>query len=61
VRCYTTAAHLREDLEKGWLNAQERAYVITGMQFKRTGIQAAYQTVNVSSLEEAEKLLDARP
>jgi hypothetical protein len=48
-------------LEKGWLNAQERAYVITGMQFKRTGTQAAYQSVNVSSLEEAEKLLDARP
>jgi hypothetical protein len=31
---------------------------ISGMQFRRTGSAADYQSVNVATLEEAEKLLD---
>jgi len=32
--------------------------VLSGMQFRRTGTSAVYNSVNVPSLEEAEKLLD---
>lgn len=34
------------------------ASVISGMQFRRTGSSAEYNSVNVPSLEEAEKFLD---
>jgi hypothetical protein len=33
--------------------------VLSGMQFRRTGTSAEYNSVNVESLEEAEKLLNA--
>ena len=34
------------------------ANVLSGMQFRRTGSSAEYNSVNVASLEEAEKFLD---
>jgi hypothetical protein len=33
--------------------------VLSGMQFRRTGTSAEYNSVNVKSLEEAEKILNA--